>query len=33
MWSGKSVTNITKSSDEYEWDGETFFDKDEIEKS
>ena len=33
MWSKKSVTDVVKGSDEYEWDGETFFDKDEIEEA
>ena len=33
MWSKKSVTDITKGSDEYEWDGETFFDQDELIKT
>ena len=33
MWSKKSVTNMTKGSEEYEWDGETVFDKEEIEES
>jgi hypothetical protein len=30
MWSKKSVTNVTKGSEEYEWDGETFFDHEEL---
>ena len=30
MWSARSVTNITKGSEEYEWDGETLFDHDEL---
>ena len=33
MWSKKSVTDVVKGSDEYEWDGETFFDKEEIEEA
>ena len=30
MWSAKSVTNITKGSEEYEWDGESIFDHQEL---
>lgn len=30
MWSKKSVTDVVKGSDEYEWDGETFFDHDQL---
>jgi len=30
MWSARSVTNITKGSEEYEWDGETLFDHGEL---
>jgi len=30
MWSAKSVTNITKGSEEYEWDGESVFDHEEL---
>ena len=30
MWSKKSVTNMTKGSEEYEWDGETFFDHEDL---
>jgi hypothetical protein len=33
MWSKKSVTNITKGSEEYEWDGETIFNREEVEES
>tara|TARA_B100000287_G_scaffold244769_2_gene230167 strand:- start:2255 stop:3397 length:1143 start_codon:yes stop_codon:yes gene_type:complete len=33
MWSKKSVTDVVKGSDEYEWDGETFFDQDELIKA
>ena len=32
MWSKKSVTDVVKGSDEYDWDGKTFFDKQEIEQ-
>ncbi len=32
MWSKKSVTNMTKGSEDYEWDGETFFNYDELIK-
>jgi len=30
MWSKKSVTQITKGSEEYEWDGDSFFDHDDL---
>ena len=30
MWSAKSVTKITKASEEYDWDGETLFDHNEL---
>tara|TARA_Y100001963_G_scaffold93431_1_gene128685 strand:+ start:35975 stop:37201 length:1227 start_codon:yes stop_codon:yes gene_type:complete len=30
MWSKKSVTKMTKGSEDCEWDGETFFDHDEL---
>lgn len=30
MWSAKSVTNITKGAQEYEWDGESIFDHEEL---
>jgi len=30
MWSKKSVTKMTKGSEEYGWDGEIFFDHDEL---
>jgi len=30
MWSKKSVTQMTKGSEEYEWDGESFFDHDDL---
>ena len=30
MWSAKSVTNITKGSEEYEWDGESIFDHEDL---
>ena len=30
MWSAKSVTNITKGSEEYDWDGESVFDHNEL---
>jgi hypothetical protein len=33
MWSKKSVTDVVKGSDEYEWDGETFFEQEEIENA
>jgi len=30
MWSKKSVTNMTKGSEDYEWDGETFFNHEDL---
>ena len=30
MWSKKSVTQMTRGSEDYEWDGESFFDHDDL---